>query len=260
MIDLTIHPDRLERTVKRARERNIIVPTFKQMQNPALIPDEGQGWAEERRPVGHQPAQPVPHHLAQRAGGEGRRVRRRQLPGAAQGADRRGRPHHRHGGQVVPHRRAQGRRGVRLPGAPPGHRPVRPDHPEGRLAVHRQLLPRRRLRLGAAGLPVHRHPARRDEQGTLRVAVQGRRRSDRHPRHREQRQGNLRQVLGAAPLGPGPDDLQPVRRVRQRPVAPRRHRQRVRRSAGEGTAPRRNACAARSSPPAPRAPSTRATG
>lgn len=40
MIDLTIHPDRLARTVKRARERNIIVPTFKQMQNPALIPDK----------------------------------------------------------------------------------------------------------------------------------------------------------------------------------------------------------------------------
>ena len=38
MIDLTIHPDRLERTVKRARERNIIMPTLKQMQNPALIP------------------------------------------------------------------------------------------------------------------------------------------------------------------------------------------------------------------------------
>ena len=28
MIDLTLHPDRLERTVKRARERNIIVPTL----------------------------------------------------------------------------------------------------------------------------------------------------------------------------------------------------------------------------------------
>ncbi len=38
MIDLTIHPDRLERAVERARERNIIVPTFKQMQNPALVP------------------------------------------------------------------------------------------------------------------------------------------------------------------------------------------------------------------------------
>ena len=39
MIDLTVHPDRLERAVKRARERNIIIPTFKQMQNPTLIPD-----------------------------------------------------------------------------------------------------------------------------------------------------------------------------------------------------------------------------
>jgi cysteine synthase len=39
MIDLTVHPDRLERAVQRARERNIIIPTFKQMVNPALIPD-----------------------------------------------------------------------------------------------------------------------------------------------------------------------------------------------------------------------------
>lgn len=37
-IDLTIHPDRLARTVKRAHERDIIVPTFAQMKNPALIP------------------------------------------------------------------------------------------------------------------------------------------------------------------------------------------------------------------------------
>lgn len=37
-IDLTIHPDRLERTVKRARERNIIIPTFAQQRNPETIP------------------------------------------------------------------------------------------------------------------------------------------------------------------------------------------------------------------------------
>jgi cysteine synthase len=40
MIDLTIHEDRLERTVQRARERNIIIPTFKQMRHPELIPDK----------------------------------------------------------------------------------------------------------------------------------------------------------------------------------------------------------------------------
>ncbi|MEN6571752.1 MAG: pyridoxal-phosphate dependent enzyme [Anaerolineaceae bacterium] len=39
-IDLTIHPDRLERTLKRVREQKIIVPTFAQMKNPALIPEK----------------------------------------------------------------------------------------------------------------------------------------------------------------------------------------------------------------------------
>ena len=39
-IDLTIYPDRLENTVKRARERNIIIPTFAQMKNPPLAPDK----------------------------------------------------------------------------------------------------------------------------------------------------------------------------------------------------------------------------
>ncbi len=39
MIDLHIDEKQLERTVERARERNIIVPTFAQMKNPELIPD-----------------------------------------------------------------------------------------------------------------------------------------------------------------------------------------------------------------------------
>jgi len=39
-IDLTMHSDRLERAVKRAKERNIIIPTYAQMKNPALIPDK----------------------------------------------------------------------------------------------------------------------------------------------------------------------------------------------------------------------------
>ncbi|MGB3713317.1 MAG: pyridoxal-phosphate dependent enzyme [Candidatus Promineifilaceae bacterium] len=42
MIDLTINEAGLERAVQRAKERNIIIPTFKQMQNPALIPDSIQ--------------------------------------------------------------------------------------------------------------------------------------------------------------------------------------------------------------------------
>ncbi|MGD8398585.1 MAG: pyridoxal-phosphate dependent enzyme [Anaerolineae bacterium] len=39
MIDLTINEERLERAVERARERDIIIPTFAQMKDPSLIPD-----------------------------------------------------------------------------------------------------------------------------------------------------------------------------------------------------------------------------
>jgi cysteine synthase len=39
MIDLSMDTKQLERTVQRAKERNIIIPTFAQMKNPDLIPD-----------------------------------------------------------------------------------------------------------------------------------------------------------------------------------------------------------------------------
>lgn len=38
MIDLTIFEEQLDKTAKRCRERSIILPTFKQMKNPELIP------------------------------------------------------------------------------------------------------------------------------------------------------------------------------------------------------------------------------
>ena len=40
MIDLTINEEQLERTIERAREKNITIPTFEQMKNPELIPDK----------------------------------------------------------------------------------------------------------------------------------------------------------------------------------------------------------------------------
>ena len=40
MIDLEVIHDRLERTVERARERNIIIPTFAEMRDPSLIPEK----------------------------------------------------------------------------------------------------------------------------------------------------------------------------------------------------------------------------
>jgi cysteine synthase len=40
LIDLTIHDEaKLERAVERARQQNIIIPTYRQMMNPSLIPD-----------------------------------------------------------------------------------------------------------------------------------------------------------------------------------------------------------------------------
>lgn len=39
MIDLSVHEERLERTITRARERDIIIPTFAQMKDPSLIPE-----------------------------------------------------------------------------------------------------------------------------------------------------------------------------------------------------------------------------
>ncbi len=40
MIDLMIHEEQLERTIERARERKIIIPTFKQQKNPDSIPEK----------------------------------------------------------------------------------------------------------------------------------------------------------------------------------------------------------------------------
>jgi cysteine synthase len=39
MIDLTIHQEPLTRAIRRARERNIIIPTLKQQRDPSLLPE-----------------------------------------------------------------------------------------------------------------------------------------------------------------------------------------------------------------------------
>src|SRR6056297_2341722 len=40
MIDLTMNEKQLERTIERAKERNIIIPTFAEMKNPELVPEK----------------------------------------------------------------------------------------------------------------------------------------------------------------------------------------------------------------------------
>jgi cysteine synthase len=39
MIDLSMHEERLNRAVQRAREQNIVIPTYAQMKDPGLIPE-----------------------------------------------------------------------------------------------------------------------------------------------------------------------------------------------------------------------------
>jgi len=40
LINLEINKQQLERTVKRAKEKNIIIPTFREMKNPELVPEQ----------------------------------------------------------------------------------------------------------------------------------------------------------------------------------------------------------------------------
>jgi cysteine synthase A len=39
MIDLTVHPETQRRNARLAREKNILIPTFREMRDPRLIPD-----------------------------------------------------------------------------------------------------------------------------------------------------------------------------------------------------------------------------
>ncbi|MCE5209691.1 MAG: pyridoxal-phosphate dependent enzyme [Chloroflexi bacterium] len=48
-IDLSVYPQRLEGAVRRARERNIVIPTFAQQKNPDLIP---AGIRQELKSIG----------------------------------------------------------------------------------------------------------------------------------------------------------------------------------------------------------------
>jgi cysteine synthase A len=48
LIDLTVNEEQLNKNVQRAKERNIIIPTFKQMKNPELIPEKVKEKVKEK--------------------------------------------------------------------------------------------------------------------------------------------------------------------------------------------------------------------
>ena len=91
-IDLTVHPERRERAIQRARERNIIIPTFAQMKNPALIPDK---FKNELSSVGLWDVHPrnlfriTWHNEAKASGGGFGGVNYLELPSSLTGVDAR---------------------------------------------------------------------------------------------------------------------------------------------------------------------------
>jgi len=62
-IDLTIKKDRLEHAVERARQRNIIIPTFEEQIHPELVPGENQKGVKVYRFMGYSSAKPLSNHL-----------------------------------------------------------------------------------------------------------------------------------------------------------------------------------------------------
>ena len=123
-IDLTIHKDRRARAIQRAKERNIIIPTYAQMKDPSKIPAKVK---EELKSIGLWDIHPRNlfrinwHNQPTASGGTFGGVNFLELPSSLTGVKARIIVRRR---QVVPDGRAQSRRGVFLSRAATGHRSV----------------------------------------------------------------------------------------------------------------------------------------
>ena len=82
-----IREDVLQKSIARAREHNIVLPTFAQQKDPALVPDAIKTRCRCRA-VGSRPGQPVSHHLEERSRRAWRWIWRRQLDRVSVRADR----------------------------------------------------------------------------------------------------------------------------------------------------------------------------
>ena len=127
MIDLTIHRQALDRNIQKARESGVVIPTFENMKHPETVPEPIRA---RLRGVGLWDVDPLNlFRITWKNRAHRNPVdlypRRTQLHRAAPSPHRRARPHHRPGGQVVPHRLPQGGGLLRLSGSPAGHRTVR---------------------------------------------------------------------------------------------------------------------------------------
>ena len=166
MIDLTINKTGLEHNLRKAKENRIIIPTIAQMQHPETIPEKIR---ERLKTVGLWDVDPLNlfritwKNEAKESGGMFQAVPNYiELPPALTGVPCR----------IVAMVGKWFPTGCHKVGASfgclaPGDRPVRREQAQGRVALHRQLLPRRRLQLPAAGRPGRGHPAGGDEPGAV---------------------------------------------------------------------------------------------
>ncbi len=172
MIDLRVNEAQLKRTTGRAREKGIVVPTFREMRDPSLVPAK-----ESRSGFGDVGLWDLhPQNLfritwknePKAKGGLFGPVNTLEFPPELTGVDARiialvGKwfptGSHKVGATF----------GLSRP--PSRHGAVRPDPRQGGVAFHRELLPRGRVQREPPGVRVDRDPSRGDVQGALPVAV-----------------------------------------------------------------------------------------
>ena len=165
MIDLTINKTGLEHNLRKAKENRIIIPTIAQMQHPETIPEKIR---ERLTTVGLWDVDPLNlfritwKNEAKESGGLFQAVPNYiELPPALTGVPCR----------IVAMVGKWFPTGCHKVGASFGCLAPRlvtgREQAQGRVALHRQLLPRRRLQLPAAGRPGRGHPAGGDEPGAV---------------------------------------------------------------------------------------------
>ena len=110
MIDLSINEEKLERAVQRARERKILIPTFKEQIQPELIPEKVKNKLKNIGLWDVNPLNLFRITWKNEPISSGGQFRKGELPRISPGPHRRGCPDHRSGRQVVSHRLSQGRR------------------------------------------------------------------------------------------------------------------------------------------------------
>ena len=167
-IDLTINKEGLLHNIQKAKENNIIIPTIAQMQNPDLIPEKIK---EKLTHTGLWDVDPVNlfriswHNEAKESGGLYQKTPNYvEIPSSVSGVPCR----------ILAMSGKWFPTGCHKVGASFGC--LAPRLVTGQfdatlssrcMALHRQLLPRRRVQLQAAGLRLRRDPAAGYVQGTL---------------------------------------------------------------------------------------------